>query len=128
MKKSNIFAYVELSKLAKRLQEPATTLKEELKAQSAYFNIIPAKYFSETLVGDWEAILQRVHLQPEYSTAGREATSAKVPSRPAGRPTAVSRLPMNAAALAIEQMSEAECSKLAKQILALFQKLEKEFV
>lgn len=107
MKKSNIFAYVELSKLVGSLQNQASTLKDQLKSQAAYFNIIEGRFFSEELAKDWEAIV---------STVKRAAV-------PAGE---ASRLSLGQIAGTIEEMSDKDCQLLAKRLTVLYQKLEAE--
>lgn len=59
MKKSNIFAYIELSKFVQELKSCTSSpeLKDKLKSQASYFKIIESRYFSDPLVADWESIL-----------------------------------------------------------------------
>ncbi|WP_207507478.1 hypothetical protein [Telluribacter humicola] len=105
MKKSNIFAYVELSKLVGNLE--GTPLKERLKSQAAYFNIIESRLFSDELAKDWEAIVSSV--------------------KPAAVPTvAGDRVSLSQVAGTIEQMNEKDCQLLATRLKALHQKLEAE--
>jgi hypothetical protein len=110
MKKSNIFAYIEFSKLAEGLRASAGTgkYKEHLKSQAAYFNIIESKYFSDELVQEWEHILgyTRKH-------------GAKVNEE--------GRIVTNAVTNTIEQMTDAECTVLVERVNALYDKLKKEF-
>ncbi|MBB5284570.1 hypothetical protein HNQ92_002713 [Rhabdobacter roseus] len=56
MKKSNIFALVEISKLAAGLARYPDDAQKALLSQAAYFLIIDPIYFSEALRPEWEAI------------------------------------------------------------------------
>jgi hypothetical protein len=110
MKKSNIFAYIELSKLAEglRISDKAPKPKERLKSQAAYFNIIEPKYFSDDLIGDWENILGHTKkLGAKLNEEGRVVSNAVTHS--------------------IESMSETECKILVEQVNALYEKMKKEF-
>lgn len=108
MKKSNIFAYVEVSKLVETLQSSASPIKETLKSQAAYFNIIDPKYFSDRLVTDWTAILDSVKQHgPVIDAEGKVI--------------------MNAISNTIEKMSENECTRLKNEVLSLHEKLKKEY-
>ena len=110
MKKSNIFAYIELSKLVEELKLAGTSdkLKEKLKAQSAYFSIIEPRYFSESLVGEWEGI---VYLTKEKGT--RVDEDGKVIS--------------NAIYNTIENFTTSECQKLVEKVYEVYEKVKKEF-
>ena len=110
MKKSNIFAFIEFSKLAEGLRTSSDKgkLKEQLKSQAAYFNIIEPKYFSEDLVGEWENIL-----------GSTRKSGAKVNEE--------GRVISNAVTNTIEQMSDVECKVLVDRVNALYDKLKKEF-
>ena len=110
MKKSNIFAYIELSKMVEELRQSAASdkLKEKLKAQAAYFNILEPRYFSDSLVSEWEGIL---------STTKQKG--AKVDDE--------GKVISNAISNTIESFNQKECQKLADQIFGLFERLQKEF-
>ena len=110
MKKSNIFAYIELSKLVGELQTAGTTekLKEKLKSQSAYFNIIEPKYFSDSLINEWEGILYMIKQR-----AARVDESAKIG--------------LNAIYSTIDSLTYTECQMLADQVYNLYDKIKKEF-
>lgn len=110
MKKSNIFAFIEFSKLAEglRTSPDRRKLKEQLKSQAAYFNIIEPKYFSEDLVEEWENIL-----------GSTRKSGAKVNEE--------GRVVSNAVTNTIEQMSDVECKVLVDRVNALYDKLKKEF-
>jgi hypothetical protein len=107
MKKSNIFAFIEFSKLAEGLRVPATIgkPKDQLKSQAAYFNIIESKYLSDDLVQEWENIL---------GSAKRHGAKINEEGRIAVTNT-------------IEQMTEHECAVMVEQVNALYEKLKKEF-
>lgn len=109
MKTSNIFAYIELSKLVDELSRAGSQdkLKEKLKAQSAYFNILEPRYFSEALVQEWERILDFTRQK-----------GAKVDEE--------GRVIANAIPNTIESLTIMECQKLADQVYALYEKLKKE--
>ena len=110
MKKSNIFAYVELSKLVEELKHAGSSekLKEKLKAQSAYFNIIEPRYFSENLVSEWEGIL--------YLTKQKGA-----------RTDEEGKVITNAIYNTIESFNNTECQKLVDKLYSLYDKVQSEF-
>ena len=110
MKKSNIFAYIELLKLVDELKEAAANdkLKEKLKAQAAYFNIIEPRHFSEPLIPEWEAILAVSKQKgPVVDQEGKVIS--------------------NAISNTIDGFTNKECQILADQIYTLFEKVKKEF-
>jgi hypothetical protein len=108
MKKSNIFAYVEVSKLAEMLQSSSASAKEALKSQAAYFNIIDPKYFSDRLADDWLSILTTVK---QYGPVLDEE----------------GKVVQNAISNTIEKMSENECERLKSEVFSLHEKLKKEY-
>jgi hypothetical protein len=110
MKKSNIFAFIEFSKLAEGLRVPAAPgkYKDQLKSQAAYFNIIEPKYLSDDLVQEWENILGSTR---KYGARVNEE----------------GRIVSNAVTNTIEQMSDSECAVLVERVNALYEKLKKEF-
>lgn len=110
MKKSNIFAYIELSKLAEglRISDSAEQPKDQLKSQAAYFNIIEPKYFSEDLMPEWENIL-----------GATKRLGAKINEE--------GRIVSNAVTNTIENMSDAECRVLVERVNAVYDKLKREF-
>ncbi len=110
MKKSNIFAFIEFSKLAEGLRTSSDKgkLKDQLKSQAAYFNIIEPKYFSEDLVEEWENIL-----------GSTRKSGARINEE--------GRIVSNAVTNTIEQMSDVECEVLVDRVNALYDKLKKEF-
>jgi hypothetical protein len=109
MKTSNIFAYIELSKLVEELKHASASdkLKEKLKAQSAYFNILEPRYFSESLVHEWENILDFTRQK-----------GAKVDED--------GRVVSNAVPNTIESLTLLECQRLVEQVNTLYEKLKKE--
>jgi hypothetical protein len=109
MKTSNIFAYIELSKLVEELKLAGTSekLKEKLRAQSAYFNILEPRYFSDSLTDEWESIL-------EFA------------KRKGVRVDEDGRVISNAIPNTIESLSLSECEKLVKQVFLVHEKLTKE--
>ncbi|WP_247237824.1 hypothetical protein [Telluribacter sp. SYSU D00476] len=106
MKKSNIFAYVELSKLVGNLHDQASPLKEQLRLQAAYFNIIDTKFFSDQLARDWQAILGTVKPTEFILKDGRK--------------------PLNQVSNTISTLTEEECRQIVKCLRDLHQKLEAE--
>lgn len=110
MKKSNIFAYIELSKLVEELKQSTSSekLKEKLKAQSAYFNIIEPRYFSDSLIPEWEGILSLTRQK-----GVRVDEEGNVIS--------------NAALNSIDSLSLSECQNLADKLNVLFEKVKNEF-
>ncbi|TLV03824.1 hypothetical protein [Dyadobacter luticola] len=109
MKKSNVFALIELSKFVDALKKDSkATLKDKLKSQSSYFNIIDPKYFSEELAPDW-ADLQRIANQKGVK---RDEDGFMV---------------MNAVRHTVETMSEEECLNFVGKVEKLAEKVKKEF-
>ena len=110
MKKSNIFAYIELTKLVDELKSSpeAGRLKQKLKSQSAYFNIIEPRYFSEGLVGEWESILSVIKQK-----GAKMNEEGKVVS--------------NAVSNTIDQLSDRECQVLVDKIEGVYAQVKKEF-
>ncbi|WP_149240247.1 hypothetical protein [Dyadobacter sp. 32] len=111
MKTSNIFAYIELSKLVEELNRAGSSekLKEKLKAQSAYFNILEPRYFSDALVHEWEKIL-----------AFTKQKGAKVDEE--------GRVVSNAIPNTIESLTIMECQILVEQVYSLYEKLKNEIL
>jgi hypothetical protein len=110
MKKSNIFAYIELSKLVDELRLPGATekLKEKLKAQSAYFSIIEPRYFSDSLVHEWEGIVSLLKQK-----GARVDENGKVVS--------------SAVRNTIDSLTSTECERLVDRVFQLHEKVKKEF-
>jgi len=107
MKKSNIFVYIELSKLVESLTTNVLLSKQHLKAQAGYFQLIPSRYFSDNLYPEWESICNIVkHKGPKKDESGR--------------------IIQNAVANTIDQMSPQECVAVANRILLLFEKVKAE--
>jgi hypothetical protein len=109
MKKSNIFAYIELTKLVEELRaSPSEQLKQKLKSQSAYFNIIEPRYFSEDLINEWESILSVL-----------KQKGAKVNEE--------GRVVSNAISNTIESLTEKECQSVVERVYTLYDKVKVEF-
>jgi hypothetical protein len=110
MKKSNLFAYIELSKFVDALKNdgPASGLKNKLMLQSSYFNVINAKYFSDTLVNEW------IDLQKLVNSKGVKRDDS-------------GSVEMSATMHTIESFSEEECGQIAQRITALFDNVKREF-
>ncbi|TLU99008.1 hypothetical protein [Dyadobacter luticola] len=110
MKKSNIFAYIELTKLVDELKTSpeSASVKQKLKSQSAYFNIIEPRYFSDGLVGEWENILSVI-----------KQKGAKVNEE--------GKVISNAVSNTIDQLEEKECQALVDKIKVVYAKVQQEF-
>lgn len=111
MKQSNIFTYVELSKMVESLSLAGTSgkLKERLKAQAAYFNILDPKYFSEQLSAEWEAIV--IFIKKGGSRLNEEG-----------------RVVANPVTNTIDCLTEDECNDFVGRLYHLYDKLKSEFV
>ena len=108
MKKSNIFVHIELSKFARELTAESSVLKDNLKAQAGYFNIITSKYFSDVLATEWEDITREVKSKgPKIDEQGRVVANAVINT--------------------IDQMSHQQCNWLVNRISTLQQKVKREF-
>ncbi len=110
MKKSNIFAFIELSKLVEELNgiSESNLLKQKLKSQAAYFSILESRYFSESLVKEWDEIMEM--------TRTKEAIFDEN-----------GRVVINAILNTIDHFSFKECKFLVDKISNLFQKVQLEF-
>jgi len=108
MNKSNIFVYIELSKLVSGLTTNVLLAKNSLRIQSSYFSIIPTKYFSDDLSPEWENILRKIKfhgpLKDEDGT-----------------------ILMNDIVHSIDRLSQLDCVALAMSIINLHQKVMMEF-
>ncbi len=111
MKKSNIFAFIELSKLVQEIQPytDPSQLKLKLKSQAAYFNIIDSKYFSDELHDEWEAI------QTMASRHGRRLTET-------------GEVLLNSNQNTFDLFSGTECMDIKKRVCFLFEKVQREFL
>ena len=109
MKKSNIFAYIELNKLVEELTSIIPDApKTKLKAQSAYFSIIEPKYFSNKLVNEWNEILGILKYNgPTLSRNGMVI--------------------YNEIGAMIDTLTDAQCEEIADRVLVLHSKLMQEF-
>lgn len=72
MKKSNIFAYVELKKLVESLNQPERPLKEMILTQVAYFHILDPMYFSDELAPEWVGIRDRLGYSSDNAKKGQQ--------------------------------------------------------
>ncbi|MBE9463759.1 hypothetical protein ACFP1I_08815 [Dyadobacter subterraneus] len=107
MNKSNIFVYIELSKLVANLTANVLLSKETLKAQAGYFNIINGKYFSDVLCPEWEQIASELKQKgPKKDQEGKIKNNAFVHT--------------------IDQMSQQECINMIFRITALYEKVKLE--
>ncbi len=108
MKKSNIFAFIELTKLVEELKVDQSKLRQKLKSQSAYFNIIEPRYFSEGLIGEWESILTVI-----------KQKGAKVNEE--------GRIVSNAVSNTIDHLTDKECQLLVERVHSIYDSVRKEF-
>ena len=110
MKQSNIFTYVELSKMIASLTHLSNSLKikEQLKAQGAYFNIIQPKLFSAQLSQEWEEMVGLI--KKRGSQINDEG-----------------QVVLNAVNNTINNMTEEECTKFVGRLYELHSKVEREF-
>ena len=109
MKTSNIFAYIELSKLVDQISpcSDGSQLKETLKTQAAYFNIIENRYFSETLEADWESIQTLVGVRKE-------------------KVKAQDKVVVKASKSTIDDLSTDQCIYIADRIHSIFNRVSQE--
>lgn len=108
MSQSNIFVYTELAKLTAGLSALGGSVKQQLKSQAGYFNIITPKYFSQNLVSEWENItLQIRKYGPSIGADGK--------------------IQANAIINTIDQMSPQECIALSNRVSSLYEKVKLEF-
>jgi hypothetical protein len=108
MVKSNIFVHIELSKFVAGLGSDHLVLKQTLRSQAGYFNIIPPRYFSDVLSPEWENIMELIkHRGPKKDPEGR--------------------IIVNAVTNTIDQMSVQECETLAFRIIKLNEQVKMEF-
>ena len=83
-------------------------VKDQLKAQSAYFNIIDPKYFSDQLSSEWIDMVQFIK---KHGTALNEE----------------GKIVLNAINNTINEMSDEECRKFIGRIYDFHDKLKVEF-
>ena len=109
MKTSNIFAYIELSKLVDEISpcSDGAQLKETLKTQVAYFNIIENRYFSDTLIAEWESI---------QTLAGIRKEKVK----------AQDKIIVKASKSTIDNLSTDQCLYIADRIHSIFDRVNQE--
>ncbi|GLU52066.1 hypothetical protein [Dyadobacter frigoris] len=108
MNKSNIFVHIELSKLVACLTTNVLLSKDYLKSQAGYFNIIPAKYFSDALCPEWEKIIALIKQKgPKLDENGKVVINSVINT--------------------INQMSSQECVAVAMRIINLGEKVRLEF-
>ncbi|MCF0055134.1 hypothetical protein [Dyadobacter sp. CY356] len=110
MKQSNIFVYIELSKMVGALSCDGDdqNLKKTLLKQSAYFRIIEPKLFPQPLQIKWEKIIKLA----SYKGVKQDADG---------------RIVLSAFANTIGQWSAAECKMFVDSIVSLLSEVKKEF-
>jgi hypothetical protein len=107
MDKSNIFVYIELSKLAVKLTADITLSKQQLKSQVGYFKIIPGKYFSDTLLPEWDSIVLDMHQKgPLQNESGGQKTNALVNT--------------------VDRMTPEQCVDMSLRVMSLYKKIQEE--
>jgi len=107
MSKTNIFVYVELSKLVSNLNISSTVSKEILKQQAGYFNVIGSNYFSDTLNPEWENIVSELKQEGPALDDDR-------------------KIKANAFINTIDQMSQQDCHNMIYRITSLYEKVKSE--
>lgn len=108
MNKCNIFVYIELAKLVAGLKTSSSSSKESLLNQASYFNLIPPKYFSDSLRPEWERLV--VAIKRNGPLVGEEGYVIA-----------------NAVVNTINTMSEAQCTFIVGEILDLYEKVRLDF-
>lgn len=108
MKRSNIFAYIELSKLVNELTLDINMTKSKLLSQCSYFKIIPLNMLSDALALEWEAICEKAKQKgPRYNEDGQ--------------------IIANEFKNTIDQMNNHQCLELTMQIFSIHKKIVSEF-
>jgi len=107
MSKTNIFVYVELSKLVANLNINAMVSKEILKQQAGYFNVIGSNYFSDTLNPEWENIVSELKQEGPALDDDR-------------------KIKANAFINTIDRMSQQDCLNMIYRITSLYEKVKSE--
>ena len=107
MNKTNIFVYIELSKLIANLSCNEQLIQKALKQQAAYFNLIGSEFFSDTLKPEWELIVS------EMKQKGPAVNEAR-------------QIQANAFSNTIDQMSAQDCLGLFFRLTYLFEKVKSE--
>ncbi|GLU52693.1 hypothetical protein [Dyadobacter frigoris] len=106
---SNIFVYIELDKLVENLTLNPLRSKQYLKSQAGRFGLIPIRYFSAKLSGEWLNITKTLNIsEPNRHNKIKNTRNAAVDS--------------------IDQMSPQECQELTLKICDLFEKVKLEFM
>ncbi len=108
MKKSNIFAYIELKKLVDNLHHPSRALKENFVLQASYFHILDPKFFSEELSPEWNLLRTRLGYSPEKALQGQLVLKQSMRE-------------------SIQSLSDAECRDIAARLSSLYARLGHEF-
>lgn len=108
MKRSNLFAHIELSKFVIGLKLDPEECRSSLISQHAYFSLIPSRMFSDQLAPEWEEIFAAVSKSgPVRDEDGRIVASAVKNT--------------------IRQMSREECVEIVKRVMRLQQQVAAEF-
>lgn len=108
MKKSNIFAYVELKKLVDSLNQPERPVKEAILTQVAYFHILDPAYFSDDLAPEWKGIRDRLGYSSESATKGQQFQK-------------------NTVLESLTALTEADFQEIATRLKDIFYRLSREF-
>ncbi len=108
MKKSNIFAYMELKKLVDNLQHPHPSIKETIVTQAAYFHILDPKYFSDELAPEWTGIREKLGYSTTVALKGQQFLKNTMLSH-------------------VESITEKECQEIIQGIHKILSRLSHEF-
>ena len=110
MEQSNIFAFIELSKMVQELNGAISKedLKKKLQRQSAYFKIIEPHYFSESLETKWISILALANKEDVKRDQHGRIISCAVRN-------------------SINNLTVHECTELTTMISEVYERLKMEF-
>ena len=108
MKKSNLFAYVEMQKMVSNLQRGNRCLRERLVAQAAYLLILEPKYFSDELATEWRWLRCRMGYPERGRLRGAAALKTTVQCQ-------------------LQALSDLECQTLYFALREMFARLSAEF-
>ncbi len=108
MKKSNIFAYVELKKLVDSLNHPERPIKDMILGQVAYFHILDPMYFSDELAPEWVDIRDQLGYSAEHAKKGQQFLKSTMME-------------------SLRDLSESDFQDIASRLKGVFTKLSDEF-
>lgn len=77
-KKSNIYVYVELSRLIRKLETEKQDIRDTLVNQAAYFHLINPKDLSIAIASDWLSILNFIGFDGSVGISDAKMTKAPI--------------------------------------------------